>query len=97
MAQQQEILNFEHQNHGGQAFQSEFDHGGQPFQQEFEQQQRILCASCGTAIAPNAANMCLNCIRSDVDISDGIPKQATIHFCKGCDRFYKVSLALTPP
>ncbi len=54
-------------------------------------QQRILCASCGTAIAPNAANMCLNCIRSDVDISEGIPKQATIHFCKGCDRY------LSPP
>ena len=31
--------------------------------------------------------MCVNCIRSDVDISDGIPKQATIHFCKGCDRY----------
>lgn len=51
-----------------------------------QEEQRILCASCGTAIAPNAANMCLNCIRSDVDISEGIPKQATIHFCKGCDR-----------
>ncbi|KAI8899958.1 NMD3 family-domain-containing protein [Globomyces pollinis-pini] len=52
---------------------------------------QILCASCGTLIEPNAANMCLNCIRSDVDISEGIPKQATIHFCKGCDRF------LSPP
>ena len=56
-----------------------------------DNQQRILCASCGTAIPPNAANMCLNCIRSDVDISQGIPKQATIHFCKGCDRY------LSPP
>ncbi|KAJ3274537.1 hypothetical protein HDV01_002665 [Terramyces sp. JEL0728] len=54
-------------------------------------EQRILCASCGTAIAPNAANMCLNCIRADVDISEGIPKQATVHFCKGCDRY------LSPP
>ncbi|KAI8823405.1 NMD3 family-domain-containing protein, partial [Fimicolochytrium jonesii] len=46
-----------------------------------------LCASCGTVIAPNPANMCVNCIRSDVDITEGIPKQATIHFCRGCDRY----------
>ncbi|KAI9002355.1 NMD3 family-domain-containing protein, partial [Gaertneriomyces semiglobifer] len=46
-----------------------------------------LCASCGTVIAPNPANMCVNCIRSDVDITEGIPKQATVHFCKGCDRY----------
>nr|KAJ3420091.1 hypothetical protein HK105_006093 [Polyrhizophydium stewartii] len=50
-------------------------------------EQRILCASCGTVIAPNAANMCIDCIRADVDITEGIPKQATIHFCKGCDRY----------
>jgi nonsense-mediated mRNA decay protein 3 len=35
--------------------------------------------------------MCLNCIRADVDITEGIPKQATVHFCKGCDRY------LSPP
>jgi nonsense-mediated mRNA decay protein 3 len=52
---------------------------------------RILCASCGSVIAPNAANMCLNCIRSDVDISADIPKQASLHFCRGCDRY------LAPP
>ncbi|KAI8913739.1 NMD3 family-domain-containing protein, partial [Powellomyces hirtus] len=46
-----------------------------------------LCASCGTVIAPNPANMCVNCIRGDVDITEGIPKQATIHFCRGCDRY----------
>ncbi|KAI8926517.1 NMD3 family-domain-containing protein [Entophlyctis helioformis] len=50
-------------------------------------EQRILCASCGTAVAPNAANMCVDCIRSQVDITEGIPKQATVHFCKGCDRY----------
>ncbi|KAJ3006226.1 UNVERIFIED_CONTAM: hypothetical protein HDU68_004205 [Siphonaria sp. JEL0065] len=31
--------------------------------------------------------MCINCIRSDVDITEGIPKQATVHYCKGCDRY----------
>jgi nonsense-mediated mRNA decay protein 3 len=56
-----------------------------------QQQQQILCATCGVSIAPNPANRCLNCIRADVDITEGIPKQATIHFCKGCDRY------LSPP
>ena len=50
-------------------------------------EQRILCASCGTVIAPNPANMCINCIRSDVDITEGIPKQVTIHYCKVCNRY----------
>ncbi|KAI8328959.1 NMD3 family-domain-containing protein [Chlamydoabsidia padenii] len=31
--------------------------------------------------------MCVNCIRNEVDITEGIPKQATIHFCKNCDRY----------
>ncbi|KAL0082281.1 NMD3 family-domain-containing protein [Phycomyces blakesleeanus] len=31
--------------------------------------------------------MCVNCIRNEVDITEGIPKQATIHFCKGCERY----------
>ncbi|KAI7871213.1 NMD3 family-domain-containing protein [Spinellus fusiger] len=31
--------------------------------------------------------MCVNCIRNEVDITDGIPKQATLHFCKGCERY----------
>ncbi|KAJ1927746.1 ribosome-binding protein [Tieghemiomyces parasiticus] len=50
-------------------------------------QQLILCCSCGTAIPPNPANMCENCIRSEVDITEGIPKQATIHFCRNCERY----------
>ncbi|CAO3616970.1 unnamed protein product [Cunninghamella blakesleeana] len=31
--------------------------------------------------------MCVNCIRNEVDITEGIPKQATIHFCKNCERY----------
>lgn len=49
--------------------------------------QRILCCSCGTPIAPNAANMCINCIKGQVDITEGIPKQATVHFCRACERY----------
>ncbi|KAJ3041473.1 hypothetical protein HDV00_009269 [Rhizophlyctis rosea] len=50
-------------------------------------EQRILCANCGTVIAPNEANLCANCVRAEVDITEGIPKQATVHFCRGCDRY----------
>ncbi|KDQ09107.1 hypothetical protein BOTBODRAFT_37351 [Botryobasidium botryosum FD-172 SS1] len=53
--------------------------------------QRVLCADCGTPIEPNSANLCLQCLRNSVDITEGIPKQATVNFCRNCDRF------LSPP
>ncbi|GBP60800.1 60S ribosomal export protein NMD3 [Eumeta japonica] len=31
--------------------------------------------------------MCVACLRANVDISEGIPKQATLFFCKGCERY----------
>lgn len=31
--------------------------------------------------------MCLNCIRSRVDITEGIPKQLVVSFCRGCERY----------
>ncbi|GAB6025122.1 ribosome-binding protein [Chamberlinius hualienensis] len=47
----------------------------------------ILCCKCGIAIEPNPANMCMECVRSVIDITEGIPKQCTIYFCKGCERY----------
>ncbi|GLB42375.1 putative acts as an adapter for the XPO1 CRM1-mediated export of the 60S ribosomal subunit [Lyophyllum shimeji] len=52
---------------------------------------RVLCADCGTPIVPNSANMCVSCLRNTVDITEGIPKQASISFCRNCERF------LSPP
>lgn len=46
-----------------------------------------LCCECGIVIEPNPANMCVGCLRSQVDITEGIPKQATLHFCRGCERY----------
>lgn len=46
-----------------------------------------LCCECGTSIEPNPANMCVACLRSKVDITEGIPKQATLYFCRGCERY----------
>ncbi len=51
----------------------------------------VLCADCGTPIQPNSANLCLSCLRNSVDITEGIPKQATINFCRNCERY------LNPP
>lgn len=48
---------------------------------------RRLCCMCGAAILPNSSNMCVNCLRSRVDITDGLQKQATILWCKQCGRY----------
>ncbi|KZT37022.1 NMD3-domain-containing protein [Sistotremastrum suecicum HHB10207 ss-3] len=52
---------------------------------------RVLCADCGDPIEPNSANLCIRCLRNSVDITEGIPKQASLAFCRNCDRF------LSPP
>lgn len=33
----------------------------------------------------------VGCLRNSVDITDGIPKESVVNFCKGCERF------LSPP
>lgn len=48
---------------------------------------KILCCECGVPIAPNAANACVGCIRTRVDITEGIPKQGQLYWCKFCDRY----------
>ncbi|CDO69114.1 hypothetical protein BN946_scf185042.g16 [Trametes cinnabarina] len=52
---------------------------------------RVLCADCGTPIVPNSANLCVACLRNSVDITEGIPKQASVSYCRNCERF------LSPP
>ncbi|KAH9985491.1 NMD3 family-domain-containing protein [Russula vinacea] len=52
---------------------------------------RVLCADCGDPIVPNSANLCINCLRNSVDITEGIPKQASVSYCRNCERF------LAPP
>uniref|UniRef100_A0A1A9X037 60S ribosomal export protein NMD3 n=1 Tax=Glossina brevipalpis TaxID=37001 RepID=A0A1A9X037_9MUSC len=47
----------------------------------------ILCCECATVIQPNPSNMCVGCLRSHVDITEGIPKQAVLHFCRNCERY----------
>jgi len=52
-------------------------------------EQKILCCECGTPIISNPSNMCIGCIRSQVDITEGIQKQAYIPFCKACERYFQ--------
>lgn len=46
-----------------------------------------LCCVCSTPITPNAANMCVDCIRSKVDITEGISRQVILQQCRGCERY----------
>jgi len=55
------------------------------------EEQKILCCQCGIPISPNPANMCVACIRTQVDITADIPKQVVIYFCRFCERY------LNPP
>ncbi|KAJ0790691.1 putative ribosomal export protein Nmd3 [Helianthus annuus] len=45
----------------------------------------VLCCKCGILMAPNAANMCVKCLRSEVDITEGLQKHVIIIHCPECD------------
>jgi nonsense-mediated mRNA decay protein 3 len=54
----------------------------------------ILCCGCGTQIAATSAtggrnHMCPTCIANSVDLTEGIAKQVSIFYCKGCGRYMK--------
>lgn len=48
-----------------------------------------LCCLCGVSIPPNPANMCVTCLRTQVDITEGITKEAILHQCRGCERYLR--------
>ncbi|GFU34800.1 60S ribosomal export protein NMD3, partial [Nephila pilipes] len=50
---------------------------------------RVKCCDCDVLIEPNATNMCAECLRKRVDITESIPKQAVIQCCKQCNRYLK--------
>uniref|UniRef100_A0A803MVW4 60S ribosomal export protein NMD3 n=1 Tax=Chenopodium quinoa TaxID=63459 RepID=A0A803MVW4_CHEQI len=47
----------------------------------------VLCCKCGIPMQPNAANMCVRCLRSEIDITEGLLKQVTILFCPECETY----------
>ncbi|KAL8636408.1 MAG: hypothetical protein Q9228_006190 [Teloschistes exilis] len=49
----------------------------------------ILCYECGTPIdgTTSAGALCNECIKTTVDISQGIQREATLHTCRDCERW----------
>ncbi|KAI3846011.1 hypothetical protein MKX03_009539 [Papaver bracteatum] len=47
----------------------------------------VLCCKCGILMAPNAANMCVKCLRSEVDITEGLQKNVIIMYCPECNSY----------
>lgn len=38
-------------------------------------------------IEPNQSNTCINCLKAEIDISEGIPKQLNLNHCRECNRY----------
>ncbi|TRY72523.1 hypothetical protein TCAL_10508 [Tigriopus californicus] len=55
------------------------------------EQHKILCCQCGVPILPNPSSTCVQCLRTQVDLSADIPKSIILQFCKFCERY------LNPP
>ncbi|MQL84092.1 hypothetical protein Taro_016591 [Colocasia esculenta] len=51
----------------------------------------VLCCMCGIPMEPNAANMCIKCLRSRVDITEGLQKHVTIIHCPECNSYLQPS------
>ena len=47
----------------------------------------IRCCICGIMTQANAANTCINCLKSQIDITEGIPKQLVLYHCRDCNRY----------
>lgn len=49
----------------------------------------ILCCNCGAAIdgTTSAGALCYDCVKLTVDVSGSIQREATIHFCRDCNRW----------
>lgn len=49
----------------------------------------ILCCNCGAPIdgTTSAGALCYDCVKTTIDVSQGIQREATLHFCRDCDRW----------
>lgn len=53
------------------------------------EQAHVLCCMCGDMIPPNPASMCVTCLKSQVDVTEGVSRQVMLPWCKGCNRYLK--------
>ncbi|CAL1397363.1 unnamed protein product [Linum trigynum] len=49
-----------------------------------DQDAGMFCCRCGIQMQLNAANMCVRCLRSEVDITEGLQKHVVISHCPEC-------------
>ena len=49
----------------------------------------VRCCICGVMTETNAANTCINCLKSQIDITEGIPKSLVLHHCRDCNRYQR--------
>lgn len=49
----------------------------------------IRCCICGIMTLANAANTCINCLKSQIDITEGIPKALILQHCRDCNRYLR--------
>ncbi|ESZ92718.1 nonsense-mediated mRNA decay protein 3 [Sclerotinia borealis F-4128] len=49
----------------------------------------ILCCNCAAPIdgTASAGALCYDCVKLTVDVSQGIQREATVHFCRDCERW----------
>ncbi|OWM86485.1 60S ribosomal export protein NMD3 [Punica granatum] len=47
----------------------------------------VLCCKCGVLITANGPNMCEKCLRSEVDITEGLQKHVIISHCPECNSY----------
>ncbi|RHN63526.1 hypothetical protein MtrunA17_Chr4g0059211 [Medicago truncatula] len=47
----------------------------------------VLCCKCGISMQPNTTNMCLKCLCSEVDITEGLLKLHVIVHCPECQSY----------
>ena len=49
--------------------------------------QRIRCCVCGVMTEPNPANTCIHCLKSQIDITEGITRNGQLNHCRECNRY----------
>ncbi|CAL6107256.1 Nonsense-mediated_mRNA decay protein 3 [Hexamita inflata] len=47
----------------------------------------MLCCQCGAPIEPNPSSMCLQCLKQRVNVAEGVDAEATLLFCRQCERY----------
>lgn len=60
-----------------------------PASEPEKQMPTVLCCMCSLPIPPNPTSMCVLCIRTQVDITEGIATNLTMHQCRGCKRYLR--------